>query len=117
VLATQAHVASGSDWPVSSANPLEGIEVGVTRRAPGDSTSAAWIEQECVSLPAMVRSYTLGAAYANFEEVVSGSIQVGKWADLIVLDRDIFELQEHEIHTAQVVRTLLEGRTIWQAKP
>ena len=117
VLAAQAQVASGSDWPVSSANPLEGIEIGVTRRALGDSTRAAWIEQERVSLLAMIRSYTLGAAYANFEESVSGSIEVGKWADLIVLDRDIFELAEHEIHTAQVVRTLLEGRTIWQAEP
>jgi predicted amidohydrolase YtcJ len=114
LVASGAVVVGGSDWSVSSANPLDAIEVGVTRRDLGAEAGPAWIPEERVDLPRMIATYTIGGAYASFEEDETGSLEAGKWADLVVLDRDIFELPPHEIHTARVVWTLLEGETVWR---
>ena len=114
VMASGAVVVGGSDWSVSSANPLDAIEVGVTRRDLGRESGPAWIPEERVDLPRMIAAYTIGGAWACFEEAESGSIEVGKKADLVVLDRDLFELPPREIHTARVVWTLLEGETVWR---
>jgi len=109
-----AVVVGGSDWSVSSVNPLDAIEVGVTRRAPGAEDGAAWIPEERVDLARMIAAYTIGGAYVSFEERDSGSLEAGKWADLVVLDRNLFELPPHEIHSARVLWTLLEGETVWR---
>jgi predicted amidohydrolase YtcJ len=114
LMASGAVVVGGSDWSVSSANPLDAIEVAVTRREPGADPGPAWIPEERVDLPRMVAAYTIGGAYVGFEESDSGSLEVGKKADLIVLDRNLFELPPHDIHTARVLWTLLEGETVWR---
>ena len=62
----------------------------------------------------MIAAYTIAGAYLSFEEASRGSLEPGKWADLIVLDKDLFELPPHEIHTAKVLWTLLEGETVWR---
>ena len=97
-----------------SVNPLDAIEVAVTRRALGATSGPAWIPEERVDLPRMIAAYTIDGAYVSFEEKDSGSLEPGKWADLIVLDRNLFELPPHEIHTAKVLWTVLEGRTIYR---
>ena len=114
VVLSGAVVSGGSDWSVSSLNPLEAIETGITHRPPGDDEQPAWNPAERVDLATMLAMYTINAAYANHLERETGSIEVGKLADLIVLDRNLFETPPEEIHTVRVVRTLLEGKTIFQ---
>lgn len=114
VVRTGAVVSGGSDWFVSSLNPLDAIEVGVTHRPPDRPTQPAWNPRERVDLATMIAMYTINAAYGNHQERETGSIEVGKLADLIVLDRNLFVVAPSEIHTVRVLRTLLEGKTIFQ---
>jgi predicted amidohydrolase YtcJ len=108
-------LVAGSDWPVSSLNPLEAIQVAVTRRAPDDTVAGpAWLPNEVVSLEEIVRAYTVNGARASFEERDTGTISAGKAADLIVLDRDLFAIRPQDIHRARVVLTLLEGRVVYR---
>ncbi|SDM19685.1 hypothetical protein SAMN05421823_11177 [Catalinimonas alkaloidigena] len=115
VVATGATTAFGSDWSVSSMNPLDGIQVGVTHLDPDDSTGTPWLPQERVDLPTMLAGYTLQGAYVSFQEQETGSIEVGKAADLVVLDRNLFQIPPHEIHRAKVLMTFLEGALMYQA--
>ena len=115
VVRTGAVVTGGSDWSVSSLDPLEAIEVGITHRDPGDTVTAPWHPLERVDLPTMIALYTINAAWAHRLDRETGSIEVGKLADLIVLDRNLFELPAGRIHEARVVRTLFEGRTVFRA--
>ncbi len=114
VVRSGAVVSGGSDWSVSSLNPLDAIETGMSHRPPGDTTQAVWNPVERVDLPTMLAMYTINAAYANRGERETGSIEVGKLADLIVLERNLFEIPTEEIHTVRVLRTLLEGKTVFE---
>jgi len=114
VLKTGAVMACGSDWSVSSMNPLDAMQVAVTRRGLEDSTGAAWRPEELVELAPMLAGYTINGAYVNFEEKENGSLEVGKAADLIVLDRNIFEIPLHAIHRIKVLLTLLEGKEVYR---
>ncbi len=112
VVRSGAVVSGGSDWSVSSLNPLDAIQVGITHRDIG-SADAPWNPEERVDLPTMIALYTINAAYALQQDKETGSIEVGKLADLVVLDRNLFELPPDSIHTAKVQRTLLGGRTVY----
>lgn len=114
MLKTGAVVAGGSDWPVSSLNPLDAIEVAVTRRALGNTKDASWLPEERASLKDMIAAYTIAGAYVNHEEKETGSLEVGKSADLIVLDKNIFKMPADQIHTAKVLWTFLQGRTVYK---
>ncbi|HKT61757.1 MAG TPA: amidohydrolase, partial [Gemmatimonadales bacterium] len=114
VARTGAVLAGGSDWSVSSLDPLEAIEVGITHREPGDTVTPPWNPAERVDLPTMLAMYTINAAWATHQEQETGSIEVGKLADLIVLNRDLFALPAWRIHEAKVVRTVVGGRTVFQ---
>ena len=111
-----ATLAGGSDWSVSSLNPLEAIEVGITHRPPDHPAQAAWHPAERVDIATMIAMYTINAAFAMRQERETGSIEVGKSADLIVLDRNLFEIEPAEIHEVKVLRTLLEGQTVFESK-
>jgi predicted amidohydrolase YtcJ len=110
-----AVVAAGSDWSVSSVDPLAAIEVALTRRGPEAEAGPAWIPEERASLPEMIAAYTIAGAYVSFEERDSGSIEAGKLADLIVLDRNLFEIPPQQISDTRVLWTLLEGDTVWRS--
>jgi predicted amidohydrolase YtcJ len=110
---TGAVVSGGSDWSVSSLNPLDAIEMGITHRQPGQRSQRPWNPDERVDLATMIAMYTINAAYQLHQERETGSIEVGKLADLIVLDRNLFEAPVEEIHTVRVLRTLLEGKTVY----
>lgn len=114
VAATGAVIACGSDWSVTSMNPLDAIQVAVTRRSLDSGPGDAWIAEEKVDLDTVLAGYTINGAYVNFEEKETGSIEVGKAADLIVLDRNLFELAPYEIHNAKVLLTLLEGKEVYR---
>jgi hypothetical protein len=114
VAKTGAVVVCGSDWSVSSMNPLEAIQVAVTRRDPALAAGPAWIPEEVVDLPAVLAGYTINGAYVNFQERETGSIEVGKAADLIVLDHNLFDVPPSEIHRTKVLLTLLEGKEVYR---
>jgi len=114
VARTGAALAFGSDWSVSSMNPLDGIQVAVTRRDPASSEGPAWLPDERIDLAAALRAATLGGAFAAFQESTTGSLEVGKAADLVVLDRNLFEIPPSEIGRARVLLTLLEGEVVWR---
>jgi hypothetical protein len=109
-------IVGGSDWIVSSLNPLDAIQVAVTRRDINAPAGPAWLPNELVSLDVMLRAYTIVGAFANFQEKTTGSIEVGKAADLIVLDRDLFVIPATQIHSTRVLLTLLDGRVVYRAE-
>jgi predicted amidohydrolase YtcJ len=112
VLAAGATVAAGSDWPVTSMNPLEAIEVAVTRRNEKAAPGEPWLAAERLTVEEAIRAYTRGGAYASGLDPRTGAIEVGMLADLIVLDRDVFTIDPTEISEARVDLTLLEGRVV-----
>jgi predicted amidohydrolase YtcJ len=108
-----ALVVAGSDWSVSSMNPLEAIQVALTRQGIDDAAGPAWIPEERVTLTEMLAAYTINGAYLRRMERETGSIETGKLADLIVLDRDLFELAPEGIHHARVQMTMVDGDVVW----
>lgn len=114
VARTGAHLAAGSDWAVSSMDPLEAIQVAVTRRAPDAGPGPAWLPEQTVDLKTILQAYTAGGAYAAGEEATRGTLEPGKAADLIVLDRDLYRIPAAQIHAAKVLLTVLDGRTVWR---
>jgi hypothetical protein len=108
-------VASSSDYPVTiPCNPLEAIQYGITRSEfnKTDSTEILWLEER-VTLEQMIRSFSINGAYANCLEKETGSIEVDKKADLVVLDKNLFEIPVNEIHKAKVLMTLFEGEEVF----
>ncbi len=114
VVDTGAVVAGGSDWSVTSMNPLPAIEVGVRRRDPDQGDGPVWIPDEQVDLETMIRLYTMGGAATGGLETETGSITPGKAADLVVLDRNLFEIPAHEIGDARVDLTVAGGRVVFR---
>jgi predicted amidohydrolase YtcJ len=115
VVRTGAVIVGGSDWSVSSANPLDAIQVAVTRRDPEGPPGPAWIPEEVVDLPTMLAAYTTNGAYLSHEETTRGAIAPGLTADLIVLDRNLFKIPASDIHKAKVLLTLFEGKPVFRA--
>ena len=114
VAATGAVIAGGSDWSVSSMNPLEAIQVALTRRGPDDPPGDAWIPEEKADLETMLRAYTINGAWLSHDEKSRGSLEPGKAADLIVLGRNLFKIPSSEIGRVKVLLTLLDGREVFR---
>ena len=114
VARTGAVIAGGSDWSVSSMNPLEAIQVAVTRRGPNDPPGDAWIPEEKVDLETMLRAYTVNGAWLSHDEKTRGSLETGKAADFIVLGRNLFKIPPSEIGRVKVLLTLLDGRPVFR---
>jgi predicted amidohydrolase YtcJ len=111
-----AVLAFGSDSPVESFNPFLGIHAAVTRRrADGSPQPDGWYPEQRLTVTKAVYGFTMGAAYASYEETRKGSLMPGKLADLIVLDRDIFAIDPMEIAETQVLATMIDGMWTWQA--
>jgi predicted amidohydrolase YtcJ len=110
-----ATLAFSSDWDVSEMDPLVGIYSALTRRSLDGEPREGWQPQESLDLESAIRAYTMGGAFANFMEEDRGSIRVGKYADLILLSRDLFEIPEEEILDTHVVLTMVGGEIVYQA--
>ena len=108
-------LVGGSDWDVSSLNPLDAIETTIHRQSPYEDDERVLGEDEEVDLATALDMYTRNAAYIMRLEDVTGSIEVGKRADLVVLDRNLFEIPTNEINEAQVLMTLVDGNTVYRA--
>ncbi|MEX2274713.1 MAG: amidohydrolase family protein [Actinomycetota bacterium] len=111
-----ARLAFGSDWPVSTPNPFEEIHVAVNRvEPPGHEAVDAFLPEEKLDFATSLRAFTMGSAYVNHLDDVTGSIEVGKFADLIVLDRDLDEAGNDGFHDTAVLLTLVEGERVHEA--
>jgi len=108
-----ARIAGGSDWGVSTFNAFEAMEHAVTRSL--GRGEKPLLPEQSVPLTAMVDAYTINAAYALRQEDRTGSLEPGKRADFIVLDRDIFTTDPFELHATRVLATYLDGREVWRS--
>jgi predicted amidohydrolase YtcJ len=110
----------GSDFPASGAgmlglSPVMQMEIGHTRQDPGEPDSLVQPrESERLDIDTLIRGYTIDAAYQLHMEDDIGSLEVGKKADLVVLDRNLFETDAYEIHKTEVVMTLMDGNVVYQ---
>lgn len=111
-LFARATVAAGSDWSVTTADPIQAMAVAVTRHSPGTS-DPAWIPEQRVMAEQMLAAYTCNGAYLNHCERERGSLEVGKSADLVVLNHDLLEIPPHRLHEVKVLLTVFEGRIIF----
>jgi predicted amidohydrolase YtcJ len=107
-----AVVAFGSDWSVSSANPFEEMETAITRMDALAGPTTPWMPEERIGLPEALAAFTINAAYVNRDERNTGSLEVGKRANLAVLDRNLFEIPPTEISDTKVLVTLFEGKAV-----
>jgi predicted amidohydrolase YtcJ len=108
-----AHVAFGSDWFVAPPTPLEGIYAAVTRRTLDDQHPAGWVPNQKISVEEALVAYTRTAAFASFSDHERGTIAPGMLADLTVIDRDLRTIPPPEIRHAQIVRTIVGGKTVF----
>lgn len=106
-------VAFGSDWYVSTADPLPQIETAVTREDAIGKFPGVLVPEERISLHDAIAAFTINAAYVNFQEDTTGSVEVGKLADLVVLDENLFAIEPKAISDARVLLTLFGGRPVY----
>ncbi|HLF29720.1 MAG TPA: amidohydrolase [Xanthomonadales bacterium] len=116
VLQANGRIAFGSDWNVSSPDPLLAIETALTRIEPLAGLTPVFMPQERITLEQAVAAATLNAAYVNHLDDVSGSIEVGKLGDLVILDRNLFEIDPSAISDAKVVATLFGGEVVYERR-
>lgn len=122
-----ANIVAGSDWPVSTASPFGAMQMAATRpytslNASVDevfgpaSNNGIWLPKERItSIEAMIRAYTINGAKIQFRDTEIGSLEVGKFADLIMIDRNILNSPVTELHKAKVVMTMVNGKVVFQA--
>lgn len=116
-----AQLAIGSDWPVSSPDPVELLHVAVNRMPPPgypygqEADAGPFRPDQALPLRAAIAAYTMGSAYVNHLDHEVGSIEVGKAADLVVLDRDLFSVDPADIGAAEALMTMVEGEVVHQA--
>lgn len=115
LLAGGAMLAASSDGPVASPlNPFVSIQAALTRQEPG-SAEPPFLPDQRLTLPEVLAAYTIGGAYANFLDAESGSLQVGKWADFVLLDRNLFDMPPEKIRDTRILWTVMEGREVFRS--
>lgn len=114
LFASGARVVAGSDWISESMNPLVGIQYAVTRR-PLDGSGPPWNPHERATLEQMLAAYTVNGAWLAGQEDLTGTVEVGKAADLVVLEDNLFDIDPMTIHRVRVLLTLLEGEEVYRA--
>jgi predicted amidohydrolase YtcJ len=108
-------LAFGSDWPVVTLNPWPGVQTALTRQTSEGNPPGGFIPQQRLSLEDTIRGYTLGAAFAGRREKGEGSLEPGKLADFILLDRDLFKIEPSEIGKTEVLITVVGGKVVYQS--
>jgi hypothetical protein len=113
IAAHGGRLVMSSDWPATSLNPLDNIQVAVTRQ-PLDGSKPAKRPEERVDLAAALAAYIRNAAWVAREDRIGGSLEVGKAADIVVLDRNLFRMAPGALHKARVLLTLLDGKPVYR---
>lgn len=109
-----AVLAFGSDCPVEPLDPLAGLHAALTRQRPDGAPRGGWTPEQRITLEEALRAYTYGSAYAAGQEADLGALSPGRFADLVVLSRDLFALPPEEILSAEVVMTMVGGRIVYK---
>ncbi|MFZ5516555.1 MAG: amidohydrolase [Candidatus Zhuqueibacterota bacterium] len=107
-------LAFGTDWPVESLDPKIGLYAAVTREDIHGGPAGGWRSEEKMSLDQAIKSYTLAPAFAEFSEGKKGSIEVGKLADLVILDKNLFDIRPEKILSVRVLYTVMDGKIVYQ---
>jgi predicted amidohydrolase YtcJ len=108
------HLAFGSDWPVVTLNPWEGVQNALTRKTREGAPAAGFVPNERITLEDTINAYTLGAALAGRREKTEGSIEPGKLADLIVLSQDLFKIDPSQTAKTKVLLTMVGGKVVYR---
>ncbi len=116
LLDTGAVLAFGTDWTVAPLNPMESLKAAVARQTLDGKHPNGWVPEQKISLEEAIRAYTVGSAYAEFQEKMKGSLAAGKLADVVILDRDIFKMDPTDLDKAKVMMTIVDGRVVWEVK-
>jgi hypothetical protein len=113
LLATGAAVSFGSDWPVTSLNPLEGIAVALTRQTSDGDPPGGWLPDERIDLDTAIDLYTTAGAYQGFEEHEAGRIAAGLRADLVLLGADLDHIAPLDVAAVPVERVWIDGSSVY----
>jgi len=116
LLDSGAVLAFGTDWTVAPLDPVLSIYAAVTRRTLDGRNPNGWVPEQKITVEEAVRAYTVGSAFAEFQDEVKGTIAPRKLADLAILSGDIFKIDPKDIEKVKVVMTLLNGRVVYEAK-
>ncbi len=108
-------LAFGTDWPVAPLNPMLGLYAAVTRATLDGKNPKGWFPEQKLTVAESVQAYTMGSAYAEFQENEKGSITTGKLADMVILSDDIFAIDPVKIRDVKVLKTFFGGKLIWDA--
>ena len=109
-----SRLASGSDFPIELPNPFYGIHAAVTRQNRLNIPPQGWIPEQSISINEAVISFTIDAAWAAHQETTLGGLDIGKWADFIIIDRDIFKDPKEDIWRTKVLETWIAGEIVYQ---
>ncbi|MGD0620086.1 MAG: amidohydrolase family protein, partial [Bryobacteraceae bacterium] len=116
LLDSGATLAFGSDWPVAPMVPLAGIDAAVTRRTLDGRHPDGWVPEQKIGVEEAVHAFTMGSAYASFEDKIKGSIEPGKLADMAVISDDIFQVAPTDLVNVRVDMTIFNGRVIYERR-
>jgi len=116
LLNTGVIIPNGTDFPVEEVNPLLTFHAAVTRQDPTNWPTGGWYPDQKMTRQEALQSMTIWPAYAGFQESVLGSLTPGKYADFVVLDRDIMRVPDTEILGARVLSTWVGGKRVYEAK-
>jgi predicted amidohydrolase YtcJ len=117
ILQSGARMDFGSDYPVESPNPFPGMAAAVSRQDLNGQPPGGWLPQERISFEQALNAFTREAAHALFAEKKIGSLEPGKWADFIVVDRDVSKVTPAELGRTQVLETWVAGSKVWERAP
>ena len=106
-------LAFGTDWDVAPLNPMLTVYAAVTRATLDGKNPNGWFPEQKLTVPEAIEAYTMGSAYAEFQEKEKGSITPGKLADLVLLSDDIFSIPAEKIREVKVVTTIVGGKIVW----
>ncbi len=110
LLDSGARVTFGSDWPVAPLDPLTGLKAAVTRETIDGANPHGWVPEQRITMEEALTAYTAANAYAGFQEDRLGTLQPGKLADIAILDTDLLQVDPERVESANVLRTLVNGR-------
>jgi hypothetical protein len=110
-----SRIVSGSDYPIERADPFAGIHAAVTRQNSANLPQDGWIAEQSMTLQEVLRSFTIDAAWAAHQEERLGGLTAGKWADFILLDQDVFEIEPERLWQTKVLETWLGGKQVYRA--